>query len=99
MRLDLILSMRDIHINSSLNQGLIEKNSLGVSNVNMTTMRYILGYYSIDFLHSGVNSILICLFVFDYNINHYNTLKIKKELFLFVFLSVFITLIDLDTQI
>ena len=40
----------------------------------------------------------ICFFVFDYNINHYNTLKMKKELFLFVFLSVFITLINLGTQ-
>ena len=53
----------------------------------------------IDFLHSGVNSILICFFVFDCNINHYSTLKMKKELFLFVFLSVFITLIDLGAQI
>ena len=26
-------------------QGLIEKNSLGVGNVNMSTTRYILGYY------------------------------------------------------
>ena len=41
---------------------------------------------------------LICFFVFDYNINHYNTLKMKKELSLFVFLSVFITLIDLGAQ-
>ena len=55
--------------------------------------------HCIDFLHSGVNSILICFFVFDYNINHYNTLKMKRELFLFVFLSVFITLIDLGTQV
>ena len=54
--------------------------------------------HCIDFLHSGVNSILICFFVFDYNINHYNILKMKKELFLFVFLSVFITLIDLGAQ-
>ena len=42
---------------------------------------------------------LICFFVFDYNINHCNTLKMKKELFLFVFLSVFITLIGLGAQI
>ena len=49
--------------------------------------------HRIDFLHSGVNSTLICF------INHYNTLKMKKELFLFVSLSVFITLIDLGAQI
>ena len=55
--------------------------------------------HCIDFLHSGVNSILICFSVFDYNINHYNTLKVKKELFLFVFLSAFISLIDLGSQI
>ena len=55
--------------------------------------------HCIDFLHSEVNLILICFFVFNYNINHYNTLKMKKELFLFVFVSVFITLIDLGTQI
>ena len=28
-------------------QGLIEKNSLGISNVNMSTARYILGYYTL----------------------------------------------------
>ena len=55
--------------------------------------------HCINFLHSGINSILICFFVFDYNITHYNTLKMKTEQFLFVFLSAFITLIDLGTQI
>ena len=28
-------------------QGLIEKNSLGASNVNMSTTRYVLGYYTL----------------------------------------------------
>ena len=28
-----------------INQGLIEKNSFGVSNVNMSTTGYVLGYY------------------------------------------------------
>ena len=28
-------------------QGLIEKNSLGVVNVNMSTTRYVLGYYTL----------------------------------------------------
>ena len=81
-------------------QELIEKNSLNVGNVNMSTARYILGYYTLyRLLTLGVNSILIYFFVYDYNINHYNTLKTKKKLFLFVFLSVFVTLIDLGAQI
>ena len=55
--------------------------------------------HCIDYLHSGVNSILTCFFVFDYNISYYNTLKMKKELFVFVLLSFFITLINLGVQI
>ena len=87
-------------MNSIKDQGLIEKNGLGIGNVNMSTTRYVLAtIHCIGFLHSGVNSILICFFVFDYNINHYNALKMKKEPFLFVFLSVFITLLDLGAQI
>ena len=54
--------------------------------------------YCIDYLHSRVNLILTCFFVFDYNISYYNTLKMKKELFVFVLLSFFITLINLGTQ-
>ena len=73
---------------------------MGVGNVNMSTTRYVLGYYTLYRLLTfrsklGIN----LLFVSDYNINHYNTLKMKKELFLFVFVSVFITLIDLGAQI
>ena len=55
--------------------------------------------HCIDYVHSGVHSILICYFVFDYNISYYNTFKLKKELFVFVLLSFFITLINLVTQI
>ena len=70
-------------------QGLIEKNNLGVGgNVNPPAMRYDSGYYTLYrlYLDSGVNSILTCFFVFDYNIS-YNTLKMKRELFVFVLLS------------
>ena len=38
-------------------------------------------------------------FVFGYNISYYNTLKQNKELFVFVLLSFFITLINLGAQI
>ena len=64
-------------------------------NINTPTIRYVLGYYiyCIDYVHSGVNLILTCYFVFGYNISYYNTLKLKKELFVFVLLSFFITLI------
>ena len=66
---------------------MIEKNSLGVSNVNMSTTRQILGYYTLHRLLTFRSKLNInLLFVFDYNINHYNTLKMKKELFFFVFL-------------
>ena len=37
--------------------------------------------HCIDYVHSGVNLILTCYFVFGYNISYYNTLKLKKELF------------------
>ena len=37
--------------------------------------------------------------VFGYNISYYNTLKQNKELFVFVLLSFFITLINLGAQI
>ena len=70
---------------------------MGISNVTMSDMRYILG--CIDYLHLGINSILTCFFVFDYNISHYNVLKMKKELFVFVLISFFITLSNLVTQI
>ena len=58
-------------------------------NINTPTIRYVLGYYiyCIDYVHSGVNLILTCYFVFGYNISYYNTLKLKKELFVFVLLS------------
>ena len=52
-----------------------------------------------DYLNSGVNSILTNFFVFDDNISYYNTLKMKKNLFVFVLLYVFITLINLGPQI
>ena len=55
--------------------------------------------HCIDFLHSGINSTLTWFFVFDCNISYFSTLKKKKELFLFVLLSFFITLINLDSQI
>ena len=45
---------------------------------------------------------LSCFFVFDYNVSYYNTLKMGlltlKELFVFVLLSFFITLINLGAQ-
>ena len=83
-----------------IDQGLIEKNSLSIGNVNMSTTRNVLGYYTLYRLLTFRSKLNInLLFVFDYNINHYNTLKMKKELFLFVFLSAFITLIDLGAQI
>ena len=64
----------------------------------MSTMRYVSGNYTLCRLLTFRSKLDIdLLFVFDYNINHYNTLKMKKELFLFVFLSVF--LIDLGAQI
>ena len=55
--------------------------------------------HCIDYVHSGVNSILNCYFVFSYNINYYSTLKLKKELVVFVLLSFFIILINLGAQI
>ena len=58
--------------------------------------------HCIDCLHSEVNSMLSCFFVFDYNVSYYNTLKMGlltlKELFVFVLLSFFITLINLGAQ-
>ena len=68
-------------------QGLIEKNSLGDGNVNTPTTIYILGYYTLYRLCTfrRVNSILTSYFVFGYNISYYSTLKLKKELLLFVF--------------
>ena len=60
--------------------------NLSVGTVNVPAMRYILGYYTLDYLHSGVNSILTCSCVFDYNISHSSALNMKKELFAFVWL-------------
>ena len=67
-----------------ISQGLIEENNLGVGNVNTSVMRYVLDYYT-----------LCRLLTFSY----YNTLKMKKELFVFVLISFFITLINLGAQI
>ena len=81
-------------------RGLIEKNNLGIGNVNMHATRYVLGYYKLYKLFTfRVNLILTCIFVFDYNISYYNSFKMKKELFAFVLLSLFIPLINLGTQI
>ena len=67
----------------------VDKNNLGVGNVSMPTkIRFRL-----------LNSILTCYFVFGYNISYYNTLKLQKELFLFVLLSFSITLMNLHAQI
>ena len=81
-------------------QGLMEKNNLGVGNINTPTTRYVLDYNTFyRLLTFRVKSILTCFFVFDYNIIYCNTLRIKKELFVFVLLSFFITLINLGAQI
>ena len=67
----------------------VDKNNLGVGNVTMPTkIRFRL-----------LNSILTCYFVFGYNISYYNTLKLKRELFVFVLLSFFITLMNLGARI
>ena len=67
--------------------GVDRENSLGISNVNMSAMRYVLGYYTLYRLLTFRSKLDInLLFVFDYNINHYNTLKMKKELCLFSYL-------------
>ena len=83
-----------------MGQGLIEKNNLGVGNVNTPATRYVLGYYNCtDYLNSGVNSIFTNGFLSDYNISYYNTLKMKKKLFVFILLSFFISLINLGAPI
>ena len=79
---------------------MIEKNNLGVGNVNTPTARHVLGYYTLYRLLTFRRKLYInLLFCFDYNINYYNALKMKKELFVFVLLSIFITLINLDAKI
>ena len=71
-------------------QGLIEKNNLGFGNVNTLTARHVLGYYTLYRLLTFRRKLYINLiFCFDHNINYYNTLKTKKELFVFVLLSFF----------
>ena len=65
-------------------EGLIEKNNLGVRNINTSTSRFTihLGYNTLyRLLTFRKKLILTCFFVFDYNISYYNTLKMKKELF------------------
>ena len=54
-----------------------------------------------DYLHLGVNSTFTYLFVvFDEIISYYNTLKIKKEHYFYLFVDLsFITLINLSTPI
>ena len=46
-------------------QGLIEENNLGVGDVNMPTMRYVLGYYTLyrllTFTSKLVIDLLFCL--------------------------------------
>ena len=42
---------------------------------------------------------LTCFFVFDYDSSYYNTLKMKKELFVLVLIFFFITWINLGAQI
>ena len=46
-------------------QGLIEENNLGVGDVNMPTMRYVLGYYTLyrllTFTSQLVIDLLFCL--------------------------------------
>ena len=80
-------------------QGLIERNNLGIGNVNTLTTRYVLGYNTLYRLLTFMSKLNINLlfFVFDYNISYYNTLKIElltlKELFVFALLSFFIFLI------
>ena len=54
--------------------------------------------HCIDYVRSGVNSILTCYIVFGYNISYCNTVKLN-ELFVFVLLSFFITLMNLSVQI
>ena len=71
-------------------QGLIEKNNLGVGNVNRLTTRHVLGYCTLYRLLTFRRKLYANLtFCFDHNINYYNTLKAKKELFVFVLLSLF----------
>ena len=86
-----------IYINIS---GVNRKNNLGVGNVNAPATRYVLGHCTLyRLLTFRRNSILTCFFVFDYNISYYDKELKKKELFVFVLLIFFITLINLGAQI
>ena len=78
------------------NQGLIEKNNLVAGNVNTPGSRYILGYYTFYRLLTFRSKLDINLFWggFYCNISYCNTLKMKKDLLLFVLLSFCITLIN-----
>ena len=58
-------------------QGLIERNNLGIGNVNTLTTRYVLGYNMLYRLLTFMSKLNINLlfFVFDYNISYYNKIK------------------------
>lgn len=73
----------------SNNQGLIQKNSLGVNDVKILQKKYQTTRHQIDFIYSDANSILTFFVDLDYNSTYYDTLK--KELFLFV-LNLFLLL-------
>ena len=82
-----------------VSQGLTEKKQLGIGNVNTPAKRFLGTILCIDYLHSGVNSILTCFFVFVNNVSYYKTLKMKRKLFEEETILFFITLINLGAQI
>ena len=78
---------------------MIEKNNFGIGNVNTPTTRRILGYYTLYRLRTFRSKLTIkLLFCFWLHISYYNTLKLEMELFVFVLLSFFFTLINLGTE-
>ena len=81
-------------------QGLIERNNLGIGNVNMLTTRYVLGYNMLYRLLTFMSKLNINLLFFLFLITILViTIKLKiepltlKELFVFVLLSFSIFLI------
>ena len=79
----------------------IEKNDLGIGNVSKTTAGKILDYYTSKWLSTFKHKLNINLFFWggwgggSYNISYCSTLKMRKEPFVFVQRSFFITLINM----